>query len=56
MVEGIPEEARARLEEEIPFRRWGRPAEVATAVRFLLSEESSYITGAVLRVDGGLSA
>lgn len=56
MVEEIPEEHRARLREEIPFRRWGRPEEVATAVRFLLGEESSYITGAVLRVDGGLSA
>lgn len=38
----------------IPLKRFGKPEEVACAARFLLSEDSSYITGQVLTVDGGL--
>jgi acetoacetyl-CoA reductase/3-oxoacyl-[acyl-carrier protein] reductase len=41
--------------ELIPAGRWGRPAEVAHAISFLLDDEASYITGAVLIVDGGMS-
>lgn len=41
--------------ERIPLRRLGQPEDIAAAVRFLLSEESAYLTGAVLPVDGGLS-
>lgn len=40
----------------VPARRAGLPHEVAAAVRFLASDEASYITGAVLSVDGGLAA
>jgi NAD(P)-dependent dehydrogenase (short-subunit alcohol dehydrogenase family) len=36
------------------MRRLGRPAEVAAAVRFLASGDASYITGSVLKVDGGI--
>jgi len=43
------------LVKRIPARRLGRPEDVANAVVFLASEESSYITGQVLRVDGGLT-
>jgi 3-oxoacyl-[acyl-carrier protein] reductase len=35
--------------------RFGQPAELATAIRFLLSEDADFITGQVLRVDGGAS-
>lgn len=42
--------------ERVPARRAGRPDEVAACVRFLASEQASYVTGATLVVDGGLSA
>jgi 3-oxoacyl-[acyl-carrier protein] reductase len=38
----------------IPMRRFGRPEEVAAAVRFLACAEASYITGSVLKIDGGI--
>jgi 3-oxoacyl-[acyl-carrier protein] reductase len=40
----------------VPAKRPGTPAEVASCVRFLASDEASYVTGAVLTVDGGLAA
>jgi 3-oxoacyl-[acyl-carrier protein] reductase len=45
-----------RLLESIPARRPGSPEEVAACIRFLASEEASYVNGAVLAVDGGMSA
>lgn len=44
------------FEEAIPARRPGTPEEIASCIRFLASDEASYVTGTVLTVDGGMSA
>lgn len=51
---GMSDEERKAAQSRVPMRRLGKPAEVAAAVRFLASPEASYITGAVLKVDGGI--
>ena len=50
---GDPDEVRARLSEHIPLRRYGEPEEFGRASAFLLSPAASYITGAMIPVDGG---
>jgi 3-oxoacyl-[acyl-carrier protein] reductase len=52
-LRGDPDEVRARLSEGIPLRRYGEPEEFGRAAAFLLSPAASYITGAMLPVDGG---
>jgi 3-oxoacyl-[acyl-carrier protein] reductase len=52
-LRGDPDEVRARLSERIPLRRYGEPEEFGRAAAFLLSPAASYITGAMIPVDGG---
>lgn len=53
-VNHLADEEKKSAQMRIPMRRFGRPEEIAAAVRFLASAEASYITGAVLKVDGGI--
>ena len=54
LTDVLPEEARSAMLAATPLGRLGDPADVAGAVRFLCSDEASFITGEVLLVDGGL--
>jgi 3-oxoacyl-[acyl-carrier protein] reductase len=54
LTDVLPEDATGAMLENTPLGRLGDPEDVAGAVRFLSSEEASFITGAVLLVDGGL--
>lgn len=50
----IPEGQRERLLSQIPMRRMGAAGEVAAVVRFLASDEASYVTGEIIKVAGGI--
>jgi 3-oxoacyl-[acyl-carrier protein] reductase len=52
-VLGDPDEVRARISKTIPLRRYGEPAEFGQAAAFVLSPAASYITGAMIPIDGG---
>jgi 3-oxoacyl-[acyl-carrier protein] reductase len=54
MTHGLSGELKEKMLANIPLKRIGRPEDVAAAVRFLASEEASYITGHVLDVNGGI--
>jgi len=54
LTEVIPDDARELMLQNTPLGRFGEPLDVACAVRFLCSDEASFITGEVLLVDGGL--
>jgi len=54
LTDVLPDEAKSAMLESTPLGRLGDPEDVAGAVRFLCSEEASFVTGAVLLVDGGL--
>ena len=55
MTEILSEEVRKQWASQIPLRRGGKPEDVANAALFLASDLSSYITGQVLQVDGGMN-
>src|SRR4051812_14131229 len=54
MTRELTEEQQAKILAQVPLARYARPEEIAAAVRFLASDDASYITGAVIPVDGGL--
>jgi 3-oxoacyl-[acyl-carrier protein] reductase len=54
MTQALGEELKSRILVAIPLQRLGTPGDVASAVRFLASEEAGYITGHVLNVNGGM--
>ena len=49
----VPAEVRAKIEAQIPLGRLGRPEEIAHAVAFLTGEETGWMTGANLAINGG---
>lgn len=55
LLASIPEKQREALMRAIPFRRFAKPSEVADAILFFASDRSSYLTGQVLSVSGGLT-
>jgi 3-oxoacyl-[acyl-carrier protein] reductase len=54
LTQGLPEDLRGFLLQNTPLGRLGEPRDVATAVRFLCSDEASFVTGEIMLVDGGL--
>ncbi len=54
MTAGLPEAAKGKMMELIPLARLGAAEDVANAVAFLASDQASYVTGEVLRVNGGM--
>lgn len=55
MTDKIPMEMLAQILQLIPLREIGQPSDVANAVKFLCSEDAKYISGTVIKVDGGIS-
>lgn len=54
MTASLSDELKAKIKETVPLKRMGMPADIAAAVRFLSSDDASYITGHVLDVNGGM--
>jgi NAD(P)-dependent dehydrogenase (short-subunit alcohol dehydrogenase family) len=54
MLENIPEKVLEGIKERIPVGRLGRPDEIARVIHFLVADQSSYITGAIWSVNGGM--
>jgi 3-oxoacyl-[acyl-carrier protein] reductase len=55
MVKGMTPEQRVLLTSKIPMGRLGKPEEVAAVVRFLVSDEASFVTGQCYDISGGRS-
>ncbi len=54
MTAVLTDEQKGKMLEHIPLKRFGKPEDIAAAVRFLASEEAGYITGHILSVNGGM--
>lgn len=55
MIESVPDKIQSIVKQLTTLNRFGRPEEIADAVIFLASEKASFITGAILNIDGGLA-
>lgn len=55
MTEALPEKVREEWCQKIPLRRGGKPEDIADVAVFLASDMSSYVTGQVIQVDGGMN-
>lgn len=55
MTSALPEEVQKELKKQIPLAKQGEASDIAKAVRFLASEDADFITGVILRVDGGMA-
>src|SRR5690606_14368004 len=54
MTDKLPQEMQQQLMQQIPLSRLGKPEDIAKVVRFLASDDSIYMTGQTLHVDGGM--
>ena len=54
MADNIPKDRQEKYKESIPMGRFGEVDEIVSLIRFLISENSSYMTGSVITIDGGL--
>jgi 3-oxoacyl-[acyl-carrier protein] reductase len=55
MTQAIPQEVKDKFISKIPFKRIGKPEDIASIVAFLSSDEANYVTGQCIQVDGGLT-
>jgi 3-oxoacyl-[acyl-carrier protein] reductase len=55
MTERLPQEVKEEMLKQVPLGRPGQPEDVAGVVAFLCSEDASYVTGEIIRVDGGMA-
>ena len=54
MTDVLKQEVKEEIAKNIPLHRMGTPEDVANVVKFLAGEQSSYITGQIINVDGGM--
>ena len=54
MTDVLKDEIKEEIAKTIPLKRMGTPQDVANVIKFLVSEESNYITGQIINVDGGM--